>query len=243
MLIDNLFKKFLKLLKLFANKTTRKGLYNNIPACVELEGLLMDLKINTVIDVGSNKGQFILLIEKLYKNIQIYSFEPILELYEKQKKFFRNNENIKFFNSGLGAYKSNKKLNITRKKDSSSVLEIKNSNLLGKKFEILEEREIQILTLDSALKDYNLYNNILLKLDVQGYELEVLKGANKLLSKIKYIIIEIVDSEFYHNQVIGSDILDYLTKNNYKILKSCNEFNIKRINYSQRDVLLVNKSF
>ena len=54
---------------------------------IELEDLVKDLKFNTVVDIGSNKGQFILLIEKLfYSDKIIYSFEPIKEVFEKQKK-------------------------------------------------------------------------------------------------------------------------------------------------------------
>ena len=98
----SLYIKFFKLLKLFLNKTTRRGLYNNIPATIELEELLAGLDLNTIIDVGSNKGQFILLVEKIYKNIKIFSFEPIKEVYLKQKKFFSNNKNIKIFNFVLG---------------------------------------------------------------------------------------------------------------------------------------------
>ena len=78
--------KLLKLAKLFKNKVTRKGLYNNIAANIELEYLVNDLKFETVIDVGSNKGQFILLVEKNFPNEKFfYSFEPITEILEKQK--------------------------------------------------------------------------------------------------------------------------------------------------------------
>ena len=116
MFFKNLYVKFLKLLKLFLNKTTRKGLYHNIPATIELEELLIGLELDTVIDVGSNKGQFILLMEKLYKNIKIFSFEPIKEVYQKQKDFFSKNKNIEIFNFALGSKKKDAVLNITKKK-------------------------------------------------------------------------------------------------------------------------------
>ena len=242
MFFKDISTKFVKFLKLLLNNTTRRGLYFNIAASIELEELIKDLKINVIIDVGSNKGQFILLAEKLFKNIEILSFEPISELYEKQKKFFKNKTNINFFNIGLGSNKSRMILNITRKKDSSSFLKIKDSILLGKEFNIIEKREILISTLDDILKNYNLTGSILLKLDVQGYELEVLKGSSTILKKIKYIIIEIPDKQLYVKQDIGNSILNYLEIHNFKILKSCNLYNIKSINYSQKDFLLVNKS-
>ena len=115
MFFKYLLKKFTKFIKIISNKTTRRGLYHNIPASVELEELLKNLEINTIIDAGSNRGQFVLLADKLFNNIEIFSFEPILELYNKQKKFFKNKRNIKFFNMGLGSNKSKMILNITRK--------------------------------------------------------------------------------------------------------------------------------
>ena len=85
----NFINRITKLLKLIKNKTWRKGLFNKIAANIELEDLIKDLKFETIIDVGSNKGQFILLIEGLYKNKNIYSFEPIDEIFKKQKDFFQ----------------------------------------------------------------------------------------------------------------------------------------------------------
>ena len=53
-----------------------------------MEDLIKDLKLNTVIDIGSNKGQFILILNKYFENIKILSFEPINELLEKAEKNF-----------------------------------------------------------------------------------------------------------------------------------------------------------
>ena len=242
MFFKNILIKFVKFLKLSLNSATRRGLYFNIAASIELEDLIKDLRVDTIIDVGSNRGQFILLAEKLFNNTEIFSFEPILELYQKQKKFFNKKKYIKFFNIGLGSNKSKMILNITRKKDSSSFLKIKDSNLLGREFNIIEKREILVSTLNDVLSNYNLNGSVLLKLDVQGYELEVLRGSSNILQKIKYIIIEIPENQLYINQDTGNSILNYLQKHNFKILKSCNLFNIKKINYSQKDFLLVNTS-
>ena len=234
--------KFLKLFNLLSNKTTRRGLFHNIPATIELEELLVGLELDTVIDIGSNKGQFILLVEKMFNNVKILSFEPIKEVYLKQKKFFSKNKNIDIFNFGLGAKKKDVILNISKKNDSSSILKIKYPNQLSKKFEIIENRKISIKTLDEILSTFNLKKNILIKLDVQGYELEVLRGANEILSRIKYIIIEIAENQFYKDQETNNSIINYLNQKNFEILKSCNHFKIEEINYSQKDFLFVNRN-
>ncbi len=243
MFFKNISTKFLKFIKLFLNNTTRRGLYFNIAASVELEDLIKDLKLNIVIDIGSNKGQFILILNKYFENIKILSFEPINELLEKQKKFFKNTKNnIKFFNTAVGAFNSKINLNITRRKDSSSILEIRNINNIGRNFDIVEKREINVTTLEDVLKKIDLNGSILLKLDVQGYELKVLEGAEKLLPKIKYIITEVADNQIYKNQVTKNIILKYLKEKNFEILKSTNELRLKNTSYKQNDVLLVNRS-
>ena len=81
-----------------------------------------------------------------------------------------------------------------------------------------------------------------MKLDVQGYELKVLEGAEKLLPKIKYIITEVADNQIYKNQVTKNIILKYLKEKNFEILKITNELRLKNTSYKQNDVLLVNKS-
>ena len=64
--------------------------------------------------------------------------------------------------------------------------------------------------MDEILKNKNLITPILAKIDVQGYELQVLKGASILLKKIKYLIVEVSDNEIYSGQSIYVEILDYL---------------------------------
>jgi len=204
-----LLNQFIKLIKLFKNQKTRKGLFNNIAANIELEDLIKELKFQTVLDIGSNKGQFILLIEKLFNDDKdIYSFEPINEILEKQKNFFLNKKNISFFNFALGEKSSKKILNITKRKDSSSFLEInniiKNSDYLTE-----EKREIEVKSLDELMKNKNLIKPILAKIDVQGYELEVLKGSKNFLKQIKYIIIEVSEDKIYTEQALENDIIKY----------------------------------
>ena len=163
-----------KLFKIIKNKTWRKGLLRNIAANIELENLVKDLNFETVIDVGSNKGQFILLIEGIYKNKKIFSFEPIEYILKKQIEFFKNNKNIFFYNFALGSNSKFKKFYITKRKDSSSFLKVENSK--NKDFKIIEEKNVEIKTLDETFSKINLISPILLKIDVQGFELEVLKG-------------------------------------------------------------------
>ena len=82
---------------------------------------------------------------------------------------------------------------------------------------------------------------ILIKIDVQGFELEVLKGSRKLLKKTKYVLLEVSQNEMYKKQPKESKIIDFLQKNNFKISKSNKWSGIKNTNFKQRDILFIKK--
>ncbi len=234
----NLLIKFIKLLK---NKKTRSGLYNNIAANIELEDLIKDLKFETVLDIGSNKGQFILLIEKIFIDKKIfYSFEPIYEMIKKQQSFFSNKKNIFFFNFALGYRFETKKFNITSRKDSSSFLEI-NDAIKNKDHKINEKRNIEIKPLNNVIDVNHLIKPILIKIDVQGYEFEVLKGSDDILKLTKYIIIEVSESEIYKGQSLANEIIGYLKDFNFIIKKETKPYKISGSDFKQKDILFINE--
>ena len=73
----------------------------------------------TLIDVGSNKGQFSILARKFFPDIEIHSFEPQIEELNIQKKIL-GNKNINYYNFALGSEDKELNLYITKRKDSSS---------------------------------------------------------------------------------------------------------------------------
>ena len=238
----NYIDKINKLLKLFLNNVSRKGLFNNIAASVELENLVKDLDFKTVLDIGSNKGQFILLIEKIFKNKIFYSFEPINEILEKQKRFFKNKKNLFFYNLGIGEKSEKKKFYITNRRDSSSFLKVEHKIKGNKDYQIKEEREISIKSLDEIFNQKILQEPILMKIDVQGFELEVLKGSSNILKKIKYIIIEVSNDEIYSKQPLSNEIIEYLDLKNFEFFKKNSiTTKISKSNFSQVDMLFKNK--
>ena len=71
---------------------------------------------------------------------------------------------------------------------------------------------VEVTSLDSYLYSHTQYQNIILKIDTQGFELEVLKGAKRLFEsgKIKAVIVEVMTIEKYSQSVIYTEIFDYL---------------------------------
>ena len=231
-----------KILNLCKSKIWLKGMLSGIYATIELKELIKGIKTpETIIDIGSNKGQFILLIEKIYPNKNIYSFEPIKEMINKQKKFFAYKNNIIFHNVALGSSTTLKEFLITARMDSSSFLKIVSDKNKSKNYDIVENRNIQINTLDDLLVNEKISHPVLIKIDVQGYELEVLRGANNLLKKTDYLLLEASKNEMYQNQPIEKVIVEYLKNLNFDILKSNNWSKVQNTNFYQRDIIFYKK--
>tara|TARA_B100001093_G_C26757281_1_gene984018 strand:- start:591 stop:1298 length:708 start_codon:yes stop_codon:yes gene_type:complete len=232
--------KIKKIIKCIQNLRYIDLYFSGVSPLFELESHLKKIKkLSTVIDIGSNKGQFLLISKKLFPKIKIFSFEPLIEELKIQKKIL-GTKNINYFNLALGNKKQKFKINVLNRKDSSSILKpISNPNL---NLVIETSNEIKMDKLDNILNKCNISQPSLIKIDVQGYELETLKGSNKILKKTNYIIVEVSYIKTYEKQVMAKDLIRFLQKKGFSIIYKSN---INRINGKiyQEDVLLKNKMF
>jgi len=153
-----------------------------------------------VIHVGGHVGEEIPLYKKQTNNIHI--FEPLKECFDQI------DNSVQKYNVALGSTTKTLPFNIASNHQSSSFLTPKthleaHSDVIFNKDNV---RLIQINTLDSyEIKDCNFLN-----LDVQGYELEVLKGATNTLKSIDYIYTEINVKELYENCVQLNELDEFL---------------------------------
>jgi len=214
-----LVKKIKKIINCLLNPKYLNAYVRLICPLFELkEPLKKSRLIENVIDIGSNKGQFSLLAKIYYPNCLIYSFEPQKKYIKIQKKII--DKKIIFYNFCLGEKNYTKSLNIMKKEDSSSLLK---PNILNDSiYKVTKKIKVNIKTLDSVLSKKKL-NNSIMKIDVQGYEYQVLKGSSKLLNKIKYIILEIASKNIYKNQIDKKYLLSFLKKKNFRLLKIYNK--------------------
>ena len=205
--------KFIKIINAIKSPQFFKSYINLVCPLFEMKKFLKNLKaVHSIIDVGSNKGQFLILADKFFPKAIKFSFEPQDKPLVLQKKILKKKK-VKFYRFGLGEYADKKTFYITNREDSSSFL--KPNSKICKDYEIVREQTFNIKTLDSVMKNYNLKKKVLLKLDVQGYELAVLKGSLNTLKKVDYIILEISFKKIYKNQVSKNNLINFLKKNNF----------------------------
>ncbi|WP_426094218.1 FkbM family methyltransferase [Flavobacterium sp. DSR2-3-3] len=195
-------------------------------------------ELTTIIDVGANSGQFTKVATHLYPHAQIHTFEPLPDLYSIIEKKFSSNPNINTYNIALGNEDGTILFNKNKFGHTSSILEINEENIhFTRKDNVLEQIRVQIKKLDSIALFTDKTHLSLLKLDVQGYELEVLKGADQTLKAIDYIIIEANLEELYSSQPSFTVMNNYLQMKGFELMGML-DFNLGNKNkYIEFDLL------
>ena len=168
-------------------------------------------KPRTVLDVGAYKGQVAMQLAQLYRPNFIGLIEPQQELaVELQSKSFAPHQKV--FACALGRSAGSSTLNVLASAASSSLLSITPGceKLFHRRMDVKRLIQVPVRTLDSIFAECGLQELDLLKIDVQGYELEVLTGAEKSLRNIHVIVSEVSFFEHYHRQPLFPEVYAYL---------------------------------
>ena len=171
----------------------------------------MDIK--GIIHVGGHFGEEMReYISEGIKNIIV--FEPLSKNFEVLGKNCQNlNANIYGHQVALGSEEKTVEMDISSNNGlSSSILKPK-KHLTQYKDILFNDREtVEVKLLDNFdTQDFNFLN-----MDVQGYELEVLKGGKETLKKVDYVYCEVNRDEVYENNAYIEEIDDYLAEFNFK---------------------------
>lgn len=182
----------------------------------------LDCKI--LIDVGSHKGEFLKSFLDINKIRKFYCFEPQIEVFKFLKKEFKNNKKVKLHNFALGESQGKKKIYISnltslstmsKFDDKSFWLKFKNL-IVGDKRRSNSVSRIKQKKIDMIFKNISLKKSFL-KIDVEGYELNVLKGCEKKIKEISYVLVESHTFSQYHNNF--NLVNEFLNNNNFVIVK------------------------
>lgn len=201
---------------------------------------LEDSNVSNVIDVGANVGQFGLDIRRHGFKGQIVSYEPVNETFGLLTQTTRRHQPWKAIQLGLGAAESERTINISGNDGlSSSLLEMGSLHLENFPDSATVSRQnISISTIDNQLVVLGLRpQEIMLKLDVQGFEAEVLKGASQSISKIPLCYLEVSITPLYEGEVLLLPILIELSKFGHEVIDVFRGIKAKDGRLLQLDIL------
>lgn len=211
--------KIKKLFKILVSRSFRKALKIGVAAGVEHKSILQLLDdCKTVVDIGANRGQFALIANHCFPTANIISFEPLPNPASIFQKIFPNSDYVRLHNVAIGPVSGESAMHLSARDDSSSLLPI--SSLQEKIFPgtgEVGEVVVRTATLDEIIAEKDIVAPALLKLDVQGFELDCLQGCESLLHKFKYIYCECSFMELYSGQKLAADVIEWLSCKGFRI--------------------------
>ncbi len=212
-------RKIRKALLLSSQGMWRRGLRLKIAATIEHDRLPLRRDYTSVIDVGANRGQFALYARVRFPDADVYSLEPLRHPREQLANLFADDPRVHVIAAAAGATAGTARINVSRADDSSSLLPV--TSLQTERFpgtETVDSEEVAIRTLDEVFESIELAKPVLLKLDVQGFELEALRGAEKLLGRVDTVITECSFVPFYEGQALFGEILQFLAPHGFHVV-------------------------
>lgn len=168
--------------------------------------------IRTVIDCGANAGQFARYVSGFFPEAFLFCFEPLAEPYAKLSAWAATQEGrVRCFQVALGDQEGEAVMRHHLEHSPSSSLLATTGHEVALFPETARQSEVvvPVTTLDTILTDFmdGMAQDILLKLDVQGYEDRVLRGATRLLGKVQACLLEVSVDPLYQGQASFKDLV------------------------------------
>lgn len=157
---------------------------------------------DTIIDIGANVGFFSKLCRDLFPESKIFSFEPIPKTFQCLQNNFQKDTNTEVFNLAISDCNGKSKMNFNEQNSAVSQI-TDNGNV-----------PVNVRKLDDFIKEKNISNIDILKIDTETFEAHVLRGGIDSLSKVRYLFMEITMEEDNHNYTLSS-LLKLLSTEKY----------------------------
>jgi FkbM family methyltransferase len=192
------------------------ALFKGVAAGVEHSSVLGSLCCEYIVDVGANRGQFALAARKVFPGAIILSFEPLAEPIRIFHKVFDHDPKVRLYPYAIGREKTSSTIHVTKDDDSSSLLPVSKMQ-----FDLFpgaaekETRQVEVYPLAQLINPGSIPPASLLKIDVQGFELEVLKGCEDILQKFSHLYIECSFVQLYDGQPLAHQIISWLEARNF----------------------------
>jgi FkbM family methyltransferase len=177
---------------------------------------LTSLGLRTVFDVGAHAGEFARMIHEILPDAAIISFEPLAEPFERLQRNMGSIPNFRAFNCALGAETSTQEIHRNEFSQSSSLLAMADLHKEAFPFtKVVTNERVEVRRLDEVARDLFAEEQILIKIDAQGYEEQVLIGAGDLIARSRLLIIEVSFRTLYEGQPLFDDIYRHVRQKGF----------------------------
>jgi FkbM family methyltransferase len=225
-----------KVLKIILHPRMRSVFFRHrVMAGVEHKVVLLQ-DLATVVDIGANRGQFALAARAM-SGANVISFEPLPAVAKIFRTVFADDSAVKLHVAAIGDKYEKKRIHLSARDDSSSLLEIGEGQ--SEYFPGTQEvgsLEVQVGCLDQYVGKQEIIRPALLKLDVQGFEIQALQGCKTLLGNFDYVYCECSFVELYKDQKLAGDVIEFLRVAGFNLTGIYNPFYDRHGNCIQADL-------
>ena len=205
-------------LYIFLKKNLQKKI--NFPVDIHIF-LLKNLKKDiTIIEAGAANGNDTVFFATNFPKSKIFSLEPMSSLYKETFKKIQKFKNVKLYNYAFSHFDGKLDLNLAENDNkpwgSSSLLKPKLHLEIHPGIKFNETENVDVIKLDTFIKNNNIKSIDLLWLDLQGVEPNVLMACANL-SNIKFIYSEVSVLENYEDQILYKDFRKFMLESGFKV--------------------------
>lgn len=173
----------------------------------------------TIFDVGAYDGRSIESYKKVFSKSIIFSFEPTPNVFKYLVRKYSHRNDVKLFNTALSSEIGEAEFHINNSLLTNSLIESSKDEYTSSQISYSTKEKITVKTntIDNFCKTENIDKINILKIDVQGADIMVLKGAEKTLreKKIDLIFVEVEFLQIYKNQPLFHELSSFLHLNGY----------------------------
>lgn len=187
---------------------------------------LQEQNFKSIVDIGANVGQFGKKIRQYYPESHLYSFEPIPLVYKELVDNFVGDNNFTSFNVGLGDKEGKMEFFMNEFSDSSSMLKM--GDLHKENFPFTKHEKkifVDIKTLDNCIDINKIEKPYLVKLDVQGFEEQVINGGLEIIRNAEMIITEASYKELYEGQSLFDTLYEKIKGFGFQYIGNLDQMN------------------
>jgi FkbM family methyltransferase len=198
------------------------------------------MRDQVALDVGANTGQSVARIRKAFKDPIIHSFEPSPTTFRLLKERCARYQGVSVWNAAIGAAPGQLTLHENEHSEMSSLLPLGPAGW-GR---VERSAAVDVMTVDGFAQQHRIPFVLLLKSDTQGFDLEVFKGASRLMEedRIGLVHTELTMSDLYVGAPHWLDVLRFLYDRNFALVDLC-KLRRQRGMLGWMDALLINRRF